>query len=75
MEFVTSNACITGGVEVAYKFIYQVEKAVFPGVVVLAVEPVYHIASYQIIVVYFLVVSGSGLFHLLTGKQNGQVFF
>ena len=45
MKFVTGNPCVAGGVQVAYKFIYQVEKVVFPGVVVFAVEPVNHVAS------------------------------
>lgn len=50
MKLISGDTGIAGTVQVADKMIHQIEKSIFVRVVVPAVEPVYFIASYQIVV-------------------------
>lgn len=60
MKFVAGYSGVASGVQVQYKTVHEVEKIVFVWIVVLAVEPVDHVAAVQLVMYYQGIVSGSG---------------
>lgn len=73
VKFIAPDSGITGCIQVAYKSIHQVKKAVFMDIFMLAVEPVNHVAAEKFIMGNLLVVSCARRLKLFSGVKFHQV--
>ena len=73
MKLIAADTRITGFIQVGYKCIHQVEKAVFMGIIMLTVEPVNHIASEQSVMGNLLLIAGTSGLKLVPGKKAYEV--
>src|SRR6185437_5234036 len=75
MKLITTNSSITVFVQVFYKTIHQVKKAIFMYIVMHPVEPMNIVSSYHFIAIYYCRVTGSGMLHYIPRKKGDEVFF
>ena len=75
MKFIACDASIAGGIEIADEAVHLIEEVIFAGLIVRAVEPVYHIAAYWLIVRDGAVIACAGISEAFFSKKGIHFFF